>query len=262
MSTNEINVDDYVQANRDIPGKLVSKGDIGQVTRVVNLQSDLYLDIKFKHSTVYMSGDHCWNKVDKPENIIEPDAEEPQPTSEEPATKTYKVPEPDWKEIEALAVEHADSGFGVAGSTELSYHSFTPDSLKEFVMSVLEHTFCKNEGQHQKHMNEVIEGWKESAELHIPQPTVFVRDVLSGECDGAGIQLHVGGGGGGGYPQDSGMGCAVGRGWSVGGVETNYGPGGGGPMAGIGATGGPIGHEVNRDHTFGPGVLDDDRNKD
>ena len=212
MSINEINVGDYVRANRDLPKKQIVEGQIGKVIYTQCIDSDFYLDIECKEKDgneffVYNSAKNCWNKVDKPEDIIESIAEESQPVSEEqPVPRVYKVPEPDWKEIESLAVEHADSGFGVAGSTELSYHSFTPESLKEFVMSVLEHV-------------------AENTEVRIPQPTVIVHHVNGG----AGIQLHVGGGGaGGGFPQDSVMGCAVGRGWSVGGVQTNYGPGGAG----------------------------------
>lgn len=189
MSICEIKVGDYVESNRDIPKKNILKGQVGRVFGGQYIDSEFYLDIECKEKDgneffVYNSAESCWNKVDKPEDIIETATEEPQPASEEqPIPRVYKVPEPDWKEVEALAVEHADSGFGIAGSLQLSYHSFTLESLKEFVMSVLELV-------------------AEDTEIHvpIPKPTIVVREIgFGGGCGGAGIQVHVGGAGGGGW---------------------------------------------------------------
>lgn len=234
MSVNEIHVGDYIQANRDIPKKLIVKGQVGKVIYRQCIDSEFYLDIECKEPDgneffVYNSAESCWNKVDKPEASIESDIEDSQPVSEEqPVPRVYKVPEPGWKEIEALAVEHADSGFGIAGSTKLSYHSFTPESLKEFVMSVLELV-------------------AEDTEIHvpIPKPTIVVREIgFGGGCGGAGVRVQVGGGGaGGGFPHGDdtdgvyiggpnwgnvgfvaagGDVKSVGAGWSVGGVQTVF----------------------------------------
>lgn len=62
--TEDIKKGSKVQANRDIPNKLIKKGDKGTVYIVENIDSELYLHIKMDDGGyISPSCENCWDLI-------------------------------------------------------------------------------------------------------------------------------------------------------------------------------------------------------
>jgi hypothetical protein len=64
MANKEIEIGDEVEANRDIPGKEITKGTKGIVEFIINIQSEIYYDVRLLNAKmIETSSENCWDKI-------------------------------------------------------------------------------------------------------------------------------------------------------------------------------------------------------